>query len=333
MKKFYSLVIAVILVVSFLFTGCSNKSSQTGSNTTGTENAQNNAAAPKYKMVFIVKSMQSPFMLRMVEGAQRAAKDLNIDMQCIGPKTPFSTEEQIRLMEDAIAQGMNAIIIAPSDSKAIVPGIEKANEKGVIVATPNTKALGGNVLTWTGVQNYDVGYTLGTKLAEAMDGKGKVVLLEGIPGSSTSTERIDGYKDALGKHPGIEIIASQTANFNRAEGMQVMENLLQRFPQIDGIGSADKEMLLGANEAIKAAKRSGIKMVGFDVDNDILESIKNGEVIATGDQQEYSQIYLAVFACWAKLKGYGIPKEMSLPLAIVDKNNVDEYLKRFPAKK
>ena len=285
-------------------------------------------AEDQYKMVFIVKTMQSPFMLRMIEGANTAAEDLNIQMDCLGPETPFSTEEQIRLMENAIAQGVDAIIITPSDSNAIIPGIEKANDAGIIVATPNTKAYGGDVLTWVGVENYDVGYQLGAKLAQSLNGSGKVVLLEGIPGSSTSTERIQGYNDALAEYPGVEIIASQTANYNRADGMVVMENLLQRFSEIDGIGSADKEMLLGANEAVKEAGRNNIKMVGFDVDTDILQAIRSGEVVATGDQLEYSQIYLAVMACWANLKGYSVPKTMDIPLTIVDADNVDEYLSR-----
>ena len=316
--------VTVLLVLCMLvLAGCS--AGQPGGSSAAAAGSDS-GAADQYHMVFIVKTMQSPFMLRMIEGANTAAADLNIQMDSMGPETPFSTEEQIRLMENAIAQKVDAIIIAPSDSNAIIPGIEKANAAGIIVATPNTKAYGGDVLTWTGVENFDVGYQLGKKLADSLNGRGKVVLLEGIPGSSTSTDRIEGYNAALAEYPGIEIIASQTANFNRAEGMLVMENLLQRFPEIDGIGSADKEMLLGANEAIKEAGRKGIKMVGFDVDVDILQAIKNGEVIATGDQLEYSQIYLAVMACWANLKGYSVPREMDIPLAIVDSSNVDEYL-------
>ncbi len=329
MKKALVTVVATILLLTFMLAGCAtqNTSNDASEDKVTEETTQvDNGDGDKYHMVFIVKTMQSPFLLRMIDGAKIAAEDLGIEMDCLGPETPFSTEEQIRLMEDAIAQGVDAIIITPSDSNAIAPGIEKANEAGIIVATPNTKANGGDVLTWAGVENYDVGYSLGKKLAESLGGKGKVVLLEGIPGSSTSTERIAGYNDALAEYSDIEIIASQTANFNRAEGMSVMENLLQRFSEIDGIGSADKEMLLGANEAIKEAGRTGIKMVGFDVDNDILQAIKNGEVVATGDQREYSQIYLAVFACWASLEGYSVPKEMSIPITIVDSSNVDEYL-------
>ena len=213
MKKKLNGVAVLLILFVMVFMGCSGGQSTDA----GVSNSADESAAvtnEQYHMVFIVKTMQSPFMLRMIEGAQTAAADLNIKMDCLGPETPFSTEEQIRLMENAISQGVDAIIIAPSDSNAIIPGIKKANEAGIIVATPNTKAYGGEVLTWTGVENYDVGYQLGKKLAESLNGKGKVVLLEGIPGSSTSTDRIDGYNAVLAEYPGIEVIASQTANFN-----------------------------------------------------------------------------------------------------------------------
>ena len=268
-------------------------------------------------------------MISMGEEAKKAADMLGITLDVLGPQTANSTEEQIKLIEDAIATGVDGILITPADSTAIVPGIEKANEAGIPIATPNTKAFGGDVLSWAGVENYDVGYKLGEQLAKELDHKGKVVLLEGIPGSSTSTDRIAGYNDALKQYPDIEIIASQTANFTRSEGMSVMENLLQRFSEIDGIGSADKEMLLGANEAIKEAGRTGIKGVGFDVDEDVLTAIKNGEVVATGDQHAESQAFWCVVALWAKLEGYTVPEEMVIPMEVVNKDNVDKYLEKY----
>ena len=282
-----------------------------------------------YKMVFIAKGLSHVFSLDLADQAKKAADLLGIEMEIVGPQTNFSTEEQIALIEDAIASGVDAILIAPADSTAIVPGIEKANAAGIPIATPNTKAFGGDVLTWTGVENREVGYRLGQALAKAIGGKGKVVLLEGIPGSSTSTERMEGYNEALAEYPDIEILASQTANYKRDEGMSVMENLLQRFPEIDGIGAADKEMLLGANEAIKEANRGPIAGVGFDVAEDVLTAIKNGEVVATGDQQPDAQAFWAVVACWASLEGYSSPAEMYIPMALVSTDNVDDYLNRL----
>ncbi len=279
-----------------------------------------------YKMVFIVKSLQMPFFLSMIEGAEQAADDLGIDLDSVGPTEPYNTAQQLDLIDNAIAMGVDGIIITPADSNAIVRGIQKANEAGIPIATPNTKAYGGEVLTWIGVENFEVGYGLGKYLADSLDGKGNVVLLEGTPGSSTAEERQAGFVAAFEEYPDINILASQTANFNRSEGMTVMENMLQRFPEIDGVGAANKEMIMGALEAAKAAGRAEeIKMVGFDVDSDVLTAVKDGDVIATGDQQEKTQAYLGVLACWTKLKGHNIPKEQYLPLKIVDKSNLHEY--------
>lgn len=287
------------------------------------------SAAPKekgYEMVFIVKSLQHPFFLRMIEGAKQAADDLGIDLVCVGPIKDYSSSEQLDLMDNFISKGVDAIIITAVDSTSIVRGVESANKAGILVATPNTKAYGGDVLTWVGIDNYDVGYGLAKYLADSLNGKGNVIILEGSPGASVMEERKAGFIDAFAKYPDIKILASQTANCNRTEGMALVENMLQRFPKIDGIVAADPTMIMGAVEASKAVGRlEEIKMVGFDVNNDILTAVKNGEVLCTGDQQEKNQSYFAILACWAKLNGYTPPKIQAIPFKFVTKDNLDEY--------
>lgn len=318
-KKFWALMLVVVLMLTLA--ACAPGASSSDDSEEG--------EAKSYHMVFIAKGLSHPFSLELGNYAVEAAEKFGIQMDLVGPETNFSTEEQIRLIEDAIAAGVDAILIAPADSQAIVPGIEKANEAGIPVATPNTKSFGGEVLAWTGVENYEVGYGLGEKLAESINYEGNVVILEGVPGSSTSTERVQGYNDALAQYPDIKIIASQTANYKRDEGMTVMENLLQAHPDIDGIGSADKEMLLGAMEAIKEAGREGIQGVGFDVSEEACVAIKNGEIVAVGDQQPSAQAFWAVAACWAYLEGYAVPAEMYVPMQLIDESNVDEYLEFY----
>lgn len=322
MKRVVAIVLALVLVCSMMLGGCTAKP-DSGGNTQGTSKEDG------YHFVLILKDLTRPFMITMGEQAKEAAKILGVSIDVVAPQTASSTEEQIKLIEDAIASSADGIMITPGDSTAIVPGIEKANAAGIPIVTPNTKAYGGDVTMWAGVENYDVGFRLGEALAEEMGHKGKVVLLEGVAGASTSTDRIAGYKAAIAQYPDMEIIASQTANYKRDEGMSVMENLLQRFPEIDGIGSADKEMLLGANEAVKAANRTGIKGVGFDVDEDILVAIENGEVIATGDQRTDSQVFWTMAGLIAELKGYVVPSEIAIPITIVNKDNVGEYLKKY----
>lgn len=324
-RRFLALLLALVMV--FSLAACT-----AGNNNKPAESQAPSEQAEEYHFVIILKDLTRPFMINMGNDAVAAGKLVNCKVDVQAPQTPSSTEEQIKLIEDAIAAKVDGIIITPADSNAIIPGIEKANAAGIPVSTPNTKAFGGDVLNWAGIQNYDVGCALGELLAESLDYKGNVVLLEGIPGSSTSIDRINGYTDTLKKYPDITILTTQTANFTRAEGMSVMENLLQKYDNINGIGSADKEMLLGANEAIKAAGRSGIKGIGFDVEEDVLLAIKNGEVVATGDQHPESQAFWGVISLWAHLKGYAVPKECVIPMGVVNKDNVDEYLKRYEKK-
>lgn len=302
MKKFVAIILTIAMCLSMMTFGV--------------------AEAKTYEFVFIVKSMQFSFMLSMIDGAEAAAKLVdNIHIVCEGPETPYSVSEQIELVEQAITNGVDAIMITPADSTGIIPAIEAANAAGIPIATPNTKAYGGDVLCWVGVDNYTVGYELGKALAEALNGKGNVVLIEGTAGNSTSTERVDGYKDAFAEYPEIVLLDSQPADFNREKGMTVMENFLQRYDQIDGVASVNKDMTMGALEAIKDADRQDeMIQVTFDVDNDCLDAIDAGEILLTGAQEEKSQIANCIYACLLACNGFKVAPQQYIPMTLVTKD-------------
>jgi ribose transport system substrate-binding protein len=135
----------------------------------------------------------------------------------------------------------------------------------------------------------------GSFIAEQLGGKGKVIELVGVPGTSSARERGQGFNEEISKYPGIEVVARQTANYNRAEGLTVMENLLQAYPDVDAVFAHNDEMALGALEAIKAAgKLQDIIIVGFDATPDALASVESGELSATIAQQPYRMGELAV---------------------------------------
>ena len=286
------------------------------------------AAGKKYKMIFIVKSLDNPFWDRMRSGAEKAAKELDIDMKTLAPIKPYNVEEQLRFMEDGITQKVDAICVVPADSKGIVPGIKKANKAGIPVVTPNSRAYGGKVTTWTGAQNRDVGYDIASYALGVMGGKGNVIILEGTPGNQTAIDRKKGFDDAIAEHPGIKVLASQTAKYSRVEGMRVMENLVQRFPKIDLVIACNDEMALGAVEALDAAGRlSQTKITGFDANNDALKSISEGKMLATGDQRPDAQGYWGVVAAYAYLEGMPVPKDLFLPAPVINQSNIKQYLK------
>ena len=288
------------------------------------------AAAKKYRMVFIVKSMDNPFWNMMLEGAQIAAKDLNLEIKGLSPIKPNNVEEQIRMMEDGITMKMDAIIVTPGDSKGIIRGIEKANQAGVPVMTVGTKTWGGRVIGFAGVPNEDAAYIVAKRFLEVLGGKGNVIILEGVPGTQVAIDRKAGIDRAIKENPNVKVLASQTAQFSRVEGMRVMENLLQQFPKLDGVLCANDEMALGAIEAIDAAKRlKEIKVSGFDGNNDAMKSIAEGRLVITGAQRPDAQGYWGVLGARMFLEGYPVPREMYVPCPTVDKSNVAEYLKRI----
>lgn len=336
MKRIVTLILAMALVL-MTFAGCVTQAPPAVNDSAATESsistnqaegdAENVASAPKYKMTFIVKSMAASFFLDVIEGAQAAAEDLNIELNCVGPETPFSVEEQTQIIEQSIINGVDGILVIPADSDAIATAIEKCNEANIPVITPNTKANGGDVVTWVGADNVEVGYTLGKIMCESIGGEGNVVLLEGTPGNSTAEERTEGYKQAFAEYPNIVLLDSQPANFEREAGMNLMENFLQKYPEIDACGSGNKDMTMGAIEAAKNAGRlDQIKFITFDTDDDVIAGIKSGEVYATGNQDPFSQGYLAVISMYAHLEGCRLPSMLHLPMKVIDSSNIDEFV-------
>jgi ribose transport system substrate-binding protein len=290
------------------------------------ETAAAPAEEPVAKMVFIVKSMDNPFWDSMIEGANQAAEDLNLEIESLAPIKPYNVEEQLRFMEEAITKGVDAIIVVPADGQGIIPGIEKANAAGIPVVTPNTRAAGGKVVSWDGAANFDAAYEVAKYVLDQLGESKKVIYLEGTPGNQTATDRTKGAHKAI-EEAGAELLASQTAKFSRVEGQNVMENLLQQFPEIDAVITGNDEMALGAIEALDAAGRlEGVKVSGFDGNNDAKKALKEGRLTATGDQRPDAQAYWGVVSAFIALKGMPVARDIYLPAPIMTPENVDQFM-------
>lgn len=282
----------------------------------------------EFNMVFIAKSGQLNFFTEMMDAAELAAGLLpNVNIKCLAPETAFNMEEQIQIIEQAIVDGADAVICTAADSTAMAEGVKKCNDAGVLYVAPNTRIDGGETLTWIGIEYYDVGYTLAKALCDKLGGEGNVVIFENVAGNQTTEDRLAGFKAAIAEYPGITILDSQPADHDREKGMSVMENYLQKYDKIDGTLATSKDMTLGAIEAAKAAGRNEeITHVTFDIDNDVLAAIRDGEVYATGDQNGADQAALAVFSAYEALNGYVVSREQFLGVTLVTKDNVEAYL-------
>jgi ribose transport system substrate-binding protein len=240
------------------------------------------AAAPKIGLA--VSTLNNPFFVDLRDGALEEAKKVGLTITVADAQN--DPNRQLSQVENFIEQGVSIILVNPCDSAAIVPAIKAANRAKIPVITVDRGADGGEVVCHIASDNVQGGEMAGEFLAKLIGYKGKVVELEGIPGTSAARDRGKGFNEVMKKYPDIKIVARQEAGFDRAKGMTVMENILQAQPQIDGIFCHNDEMALGALRAIEAAGRlSAIKIVGFDATDDAVKSVKDGKMVATVAQK------------------------------------------------
>ena len=208
----------------------------------------------------MVKTLNNPFFIEMQKGAEEAAERLGVSLVVQAADREVDVERQMQIIENLIERKVSALCITPSGSREIVPVIVKANKANIPVLIVDTRAdekaladAGGKIATFIGSDNYDGGKLAGAFVAEKLGGKGNVAVLEGIPGHETGDARLRGFREVVAKSPGIKIVASQPANWERDQGFNVFQNILQANPDINALFACSDLMALGATEAIAAA--------------------------------------------------------------------------------
>lgn len=277
----------------------------------------------KDKMVvgMSMNTLNNPFFVDVAEGAKKAAAENGIELIITDAQNQPSKQQTD--IENLLQKKLDAIIIDPSDSDAIVAGVESSNAKKVPVVTIDRASNGGVVLSHIGFDAIKSGNIAGEYLAKTLGGKGKIVELQGIMGTNVAQDRSKGFNQIMSKNPNMKIVAKQTANFDRAEAMKVMENILQANPVIDGVYAANDEMAMGALEAIKAAGRvSKITMIGCDAIDPAKDEVKKGNLAATIAEPPFFLGKAAVATALKVAKGEQVEKSVILPSNLVTKDNV-----------
>ena len=304
---------AFALAMLALAAGC-NRGTSTGT-----------SGAPR--VAFVMKTLNHPFFLDMQRGAQEAAGPAGVDLVVQAAEREIDVEKQVQIIENLLQTGIRALIVTPSGSREIATVIAKANRANVPVVVVDTrvdpKAAADNNLTlasFIGSDNYEGGKIAGEHLAKITGGKAKVAVLEGIPGHETGDSRLRGFRDAVAAHPGMSIVASQPANWERDQGFTVFQNMLQAHPETDALFACSDLMALGALEAIAAAGKAGrIRVVGFDALEDARKAIDAGRMEASVAQSPRDMGRLAVESAAKLLRGETVPTDQKVPIALVVK--------------
>ncbi len=280
------------------------------------------AHADGEKIAVFTKNLTNPLFAEIRAGADNAAKQMNATTQHYVPTKPDSIPEQMSAIEDVVVKRPDAIVFIPVDSKAMVAGVNKINAAGIPVVNINDRAAGGKFVSFVGVNDYDLGLETARFLLKSLGGKGNVVIIEGVKGASTNQDRIRGFKKALEENPNVKLLASQTGNYQRNQALSVMENLMQSFPQIDGVLAANDAMATGVIEALAAANR---KALVIGVNGTGVAEIAAGKLLATGDYKGFQQGCLGTMAAIRHLRKLPVPAEILFPPVLITKANVAAY--------
>ena len=230
-----------------------------------------------------VSTLNNPFFVTLRDGAQQAADSAGLELVVVDAQDNVS--KQASDIEDLVQRGVDVLIVNPTDSDAVVPAVRTANEAGIPVIAVDRGVNGGELAYYIVSNNVAGGALAGTFICEQIGGSGNAVELEGIPGTSAARERGEGFNQAIAEScADVEVVARQTANFNRAEGLTVMENILVAQPEIDAVFAHNDEMALGALQAIEASDREML-IVGFDATDDAVAAVNECRIGATVAQQ------------------------------------------------
>lgn len=284
------------------------------------------------RVALVMKTLNNPFFIDMQRGAEAAARRLDVELVVQAAERETDVERQMQIVENLIQAHVDAVALTPSGSREVVPAVAKANAAKIPVVIVDTRldaaaasAAGVSTVTFVGSDNYRGGQIIGEYLVKASNGKANVAVLEGIPGHETGDSRVRGFRDAIKSSPGVTIVASQPANWERDQGFTVFQNILQAHADIDTVFACNDIMALGAIEAIAAAGRTGkIRVLGFDAIDDARKAIADGRMDATVAQFPDEMGRSAVEAAVRAIKGETVPKETNVRIGLVTKENAEK---------
>lgn len=235
------------------------------------------------KIGLVVSTQDNPFFVTLKEGAEKKAKELGHELIVLDSQNTPSKE--LSNIEDLMVKGIDVLLVNPTDSDAVVAAVKEANRSKVPVITLDRGANGGKVVAHVASDNVAGGKMAGEYVLKSLNGKGKVVELEGIPGTTAARDRGKGFNEAInGK---LTVVAKQAADFDRTKGLTVTENILQAQPEINAIFAHNDEMALGAIKALEASGRKNVMVVGFDATDDAVKAVKDGKMAATVAQKPF----------------------------------------------
>lgn len=301
---------ALAAVTALALTAC-------GSDNEGSGDAESNgdSSSSDASLGLAVSTLNNPFFVSLRDGAQAAADEAGVELTVTDARDDAT--QQADQIQNFQTQQLDAVLINPVDSDAAGPIVSPLIEAGTAVVAVDRAVNGAEVNAFVASDNVEGGRLAADALAEAIGEQGKIIVLQGVAGTSASRERGQGFTEGISAYPDIEVVATQPADFDRAQGLDVATNLLQANPDVVGIFAENDEMALGAIQALGDRAGSDVFVVGFDGTDDGIAAIEAGTMHASIAQQPEELGRSAVEAALALLEGETVEQTVSVPVVVL----------------
>jgi len=282
--------------------------------------------APKQKIAVIISTLNNPWFVVLGETAKARAVELGYDATIFDSQN--DTAKEAANFENVIASGYKAILFNPTDANGSIANVLKAKAAGIPVFCIDREINSTNAATAQMLSDsYSGCVKLGQYFVKTVGKEGEYAELLGIVGDNNTWNRSKGFHSVVDRYPGLKMVAQQSAEFDRAKGLEVMESILQAHPDIKAIFCGNDAMALGAYQAlVTAGKADQVKLFGFDGADDAVKLIAEGKMAATGMQFPKTMARQSAEFADAYIKGKrDFPQKVPVLVELVTKDNVDKY--------
>ena len=272
------------------------------------------------KVIGVVSKGQAhQFWQAIHAGAVAASRDYGVDILWNGPADETDFSRQIQIVESMVARHVDGLAVAPAERKALVQPVQEAMKRGIPVTIYDSGLDATGYLSFVATNNYEAGEMAARKLGALLNGKGKVIAINHMPGSASSTDRETAFTATIGKEfPGIQIVGSRYGMSDRAKVLAAAENLLTAHPDVDGMFASAESSSVGAALALKARGLAGkVHLVAFDSSPDLVQDLQDGSIDALVAQDPFKIGYKAVELLAQKLRGGDPPKKVDLSAIVI----------------
>ena len=275
-----------------------------------------------YTIGISYQNLQNEFILNIQDAVRKRAKELNVKL--IEVEGQGKAENQISQVENFLAMDVDAIILNPFDKYGSAPVVSIAKREGKPIVVLNALVINiDKADAYVGSDDSEAGRIATTHICKLLNGKGNIAIIRGPNGHSAEIQRTAGITEVLKDYPDVKVIFDQSANWDRAQGLNLMENWLGTGKEINGVIAQNDEMALGAYKAIEAAgKQKDIQVIGIDAISDALKAVKEGRLCATVFQDARGQGTLAIDIAVKLLHGEKVNHSNYIPFQLITKKDL-----------